>query len=106
MTCPVMESRIWSTSRDSLSFWESPRPFGERRRALAALLRDGVFCRVARVDQSKPQIGLAYDSHRICPFPRRPQNPARVDIEGEPPGPRLAEFLSRRHPDRLWRFRR
>src|SRR6516165_5755156 len=101
MTCPVMESRIRSTGRDSLRFRDSP--LSERRYPRAFWLRDGAF---GRVDRPKPQIGWSFDSDWLWPLPRRPHSAARLYIEGEPPRPRLAEFLSRRHSDRLWRFRR
>ena len=59
-----------------------------------------------RVDRSKLEIGLAFDSRGLGAVSQCPQGAARLDLEAEPAGSRLAQFLSCRYSNRLWRLRR
>ena len=66
----------------------------------------GCFGGPERVDRSKIEIGLAFVSRGLGGVSQCPQGAARLDLEAEPAGSRLAQFLSRRYSNRLWRLRR
>src|ERR1700720_1443438 len=54
----------------------------------------GCFGGPERVDRSKIEIGLAFVSRGLGGVSQCPQGAARLDLEAEPAGSRLAQFLS------------
>src|ERR1700751_372521 len=83
------------------------QPDGNAERLWRFLLRYGACARwTGRRDRSKFEGGRGRGRNGPYAFPQCSQRPARLDLEAEPPRSRLAQFLSRGYPDRVWRVPR